>query len=109
MFCHCNAGRVTVLHQLELRRHVDKKLFVRLILHGDNNFCLSGFSELFCCITLDVCVFLDLRLSIDSWYKIGYSYESVKIMHRLVCLLRFAVRDNLCSFKRSGTCVAKCA
>lgn len=49
MFGLFDAAKVTILHRIELGQHVDKLLFVRLVLRGDRDFMIPDFYKLLCC------------------------------------------------------------
>lgn len=50
---------MTVSHELKLCRHVEKKLFVSLVLHEDRYIEFLVFTEEFAGVSMDLGVFLD--------------------------------------------------
>lgn len=59
VFSHCNAAMMNVLHWFGLQQHVEKRLFVRMVLRGDLNIIFPDFSKLLRYVTLDADVVPD--------------------------------------------------
>lgn len=57
LFCHCKLFELTILHQLELRRNVKRKPFVRVVLRRDCDFVLPILSKVLSGVVLDKKVF----------------------------------------------------
>lgn len=91
-FCNCGAAKVTVLQYLKLWHHVDKWLFVRLVLREDSDWIFPLFSKQFHGVSRDADVFPGVRLYTGRWYVMDYAYKrSWTIRRCYFCLLRSAL------------------